>query len=144
MARHNLSTVIGFEFTRTIKKRSFWAVTLILPILVFGLGALVISANVSSANTADQQKNARFDFLYVDASGLVDPAVASSYGGKEIASSSEGWKRCRSAAPRPSSTTRPTRRSRPSRSTGPTPACSRTASTPPSRNRCWRRAWSRS
>ena len=29
MARHNLSTVIGFEFTRTIKKRSFWAVTLL-------------------------------------------------------------------------------------------------------------------
>ena len=90
MARHNLSTVITFEFTRTIKKRSFWAVTLILPILVFGLGTLIISANVSSANTADQQKNARFDFLYVDASGLVDPAIAHSYGGKEIASSSEG------------------------------------------------------
>ncbi len=90
MARHNLSTVIAFEFTRTIKKRSFWAVTLILPILVFGLGALLISANVTSANTADQQKNARFDFLYVDASGLVDPAIAHSYGGKQIASSSEG------------------------------------------------------
>ncbi|QNE34611.1 ABC transporter permease [Leifsonia shinshuensis] len=90
MARHNLSTVIGFEFTRTIKKRSFWAVTLIMPLLIFGLGALVISANASSANTADQQKNQRFDFLYVDASGLVDPATAQEYGGKQIASSSEG------------------------------------------------------
>lgn len=90
MARHNLSTVIAFEFKRTVTKRSFWVVTLILPLLVFGLGALLISANVSSANTADQQKNARFDFLYSDASGLVSPNLAREYGGKLIESQSEG------------------------------------------------------
>ncbi|WP_374006992.1 ABC transporter permease [Leifsonia sp. LS-T14] len=90
MARHNLSTVIGFEFRRTITKRRFWAITLILPILVFGLGGLIIASNVSTANTADQQKNARFEFLYADASGLVDPGIAKQYGGTEIASESEG------------------------------------------------------
>ena len=86
MARHNLSTVIGFEFRRTITKRRFWAITLIVPILVFGLGGLIIASNVSTANTADQQKNARFEFCYTDASGLVDPAIAKQYGGTEIAS----------------------------------------------------------
>ena len=90
MARHNLSTVIGFEFRRTITKRRFWAITLIIPILVFGLGGLIIASNVSTANTADQQKNARFEFLYSDASGLVNPAIAKQYGGTEIASESEG------------------------------------------------------
>lgn len=90
MARHNLSTVISFEFRRTIKKRSFWAVTLILPILVFGLGTLLIAAHVSTANTADEQRNARFDFLYADASGLIDPGLAREYGGEQIASSAEG------------------------------------------------------
>jgi len=90
MARHNLSTVIGFEFRRTITKRRFWAVTLIIPILVFGLGGLIIASNVSTAKTADQQKNARFEFLYSDASGLVDPTIAKQYGGTEISSEAEG------------------------------------------------------
>lgn len=90
MARHNLSTVIGFEFRRTITKRRFWAVTLIIPILVFGLGGLIIASNVSTANTADQQKNARFEFVYSDASGLVDAAIAKQYGGTEIKSDAEG------------------------------------------------------
>lgn len=90
MARHNLSTVIAFEFRRTVTKRRFWAITLIIPILVFGLGGLIIASNVSTANTADQQKNARFEFLYSDASGLIDPAIAKEYGGTEIASDAEG------------------------------------------------------
>jgi len=90
MARHNLSTVIAFEFRRTVTKRRFWAITLILPILVFGLGGLIIASNVSTAKTADQQKNARFEFLYSDASGLIDPGVAKEYGGTKIASDAEG------------------------------------------------------
>src|SRR5689334_21336008 len=90
MPCHNLSTVISFEFRRTITKRRFWAITLIIPILVFGLGGLIIASNVSTANTADQQKNARFEFLYSDASGLIDPAIAKEYGGTEIASEAEG------------------------------------------------------
>ncbi|WP_158863477.1 ABC transporter permease [Leifsonia sp. AG29] len=90
MARHNLSTVISFEFIRTVTKRRFWAITLIVPILVIGLGTLIVASNVSTANTADQQKNARFDFLYTDASGLVDPATATQYGGALAASDEDG------------------------------------------------------
>ncbi|WP_431220856.1 ABC transporter permease [Leifsonia xyli] len=90
MARHNLGTVIGFEFRRTVTKRRFWAITLIIPILVFGLGSLIIASNVSTANTADQQKNARFEFLYSDASGLVDATIAKQYGGTRIESEAAG------------------------------------------------------
>ena len=90
MARHNLSTVVSFEFRRTVTKRRFWAITLILPILVFGLGSLIIASNVSTAQTADKQKNERFEFLYSDASGLIDPAIAKEYGGTEIRSDAEG------------------------------------------------------
>jgi len=90
MARHNLSTVVSFEFRRTVTKRRFWAITLILPILVFGLGSLIIASNVSTAQTADKQKNERFEFLYSDASGLIDPAIAKEYAGTEIRSDAEG------------------------------------------------------
>jgi ABC-2 type transport system permease protein len=90
MARHNLRTVIAFEFRRTITKRRFWAITLIVPILAFGLGTLIVASNASTASTADQQKNARFEFLYSDASGLVDAGIAKQYGGTEITSQAEG------------------------------------------------------
>lgn len=69
-----------------------------MPILVFGLGALVIASNAATADTADQQKNARFDFLYSDASGLVDPALAREYGGQEIPSSAEGVEKAQSGS----------------------------------------------
>ena len=35
MARHNLVTVVGFEFTRTLRKPGFWIAT--LPIAVYAL-----------------------------------------------------------------------------------------------------------
>lgn len=96
MARHNLRTVIAFEFRRTVTKRSFWAITLFVPILVIALGALVIGGNASTQSSADEQKNARFEFLYTDASGLVDPSIAKQYGGTAIASESKGLEQVRS------------------------------------------------
>lgn len=90
MARHNLSTVISFEFLRTVTKRKFWAVTLIVPIFAIALITLIVASNVSTANTADQQKNARFEFQYSDASGLVDSTVAKKLGGTEVENASAG------------------------------------------------------
>ncbi|MFF1633996.1 ABC transporter permease [Leifsonia sp. NPDC058248] len=81
MAQHNLGTVISFEFLRTITKRRFWAITLFIPIVMIGLITLIVASNVSTANSADAQKNARITFIYTDASGLVDPAVAEKLGG---------------------------------------------------------------
>ena len=34
MARHNLGTVVRFEFIRTIAKRRFWVATLFVPVLL--------------------------------------------------------------------------------------------------------------
>lgn len=90
MARHNLRTVIAFEFRRAVTKRSFWAITLFVPLFVIALGALIIGGSVSSQTTADAQKNSRFEFLYTDHSGLVDPTIAKQAGGTEIRSEAEG------------------------------------------------------
>lgn len=90
MAQHNLGTVVSFEFLRTVSKRRFWAITLIVPIFAVALISLIVASNVSTANTADAQKTARFEFQYQDASGLVDPAVAQQLGGTPVESTEAG------------------------------------------------------
>src|ERR1039458_9673913 len=78
MSRHNLSTVIGFEFFRTVKKKRFWITTLAIPAALAIVFALVIISNQSTSTTAGAQKNARFSFTYT---------VAAAYGGTKTADS---------------------------------------------------------
>jgi len=81
MARHNLNTVIGFEFFRTVKKRRFWVTTLAIPVALAVVFTLLIFSNQSTSTTAEAQKNAHFSFTYTDSSGLVTDTLASTYGG---------------------------------------------------------------
>lgn len=82
MARHNLGTVIGFELTRTVKKRRFWVATLAVPALVAGLAALVVLSNESTEDAiAAQRGEGALSFVYTDSSGLVAPAAAAAFGG---------------------------------------------------------------
>jgi ABC-2 type transport system permease protein len=81
MARHNLGTVVHFEFTRTVKKRRFWIATLAIPILLGIVFGLVFASNSSTKSQADAQKHDKISFSYTDASTLVDPALAKAMGG---------------------------------------------------------------
>src|SRR5450631_192145 len=81
MARHNLNTVIGFEFFRTVKKRRFWVTTLAIPVALAVVFTLLIFSTQSTSTTAEAQKNAHFSFTYTDSSGLVTDTLASTYGG---------------------------------------------------------------
>ncbi|WP_431280261.1 ABC transporter permease [Leifsonia poae] len=90
MSQHNLGTVISFEFLRTVSKRRFWAITLFIPIVMIGLITLIAASNVSTAKTADAQKDARFSFEYTDASDLIDHNVATKFGGQLITSDAAG------------------------------------------------------
>lgn len=83
MARHNLRTVVSFEVTRTLKKKTFWISTLSVPVVLGIIIALVTLSNVSTSNSVDSQKDARLTFSYSDASGYVDPDVATVIGGTE-------------------------------------------------------------
>jgi ABC-2 type transport system permease protein len=81
MAAHNLSTVIGFEFFRTLKKKRFWIMTLAVPAAIAVIFGLIFLSGQSSSATADAQKNAQLTFKYTDASGLVTDAGAGAFGG---------------------------------------------------------------
>jgi ABC-2 type transport system permease protein len=82
-AQHNLGTVIGFEFTRTMKKRAFWIATLSIPVVMGIVFALIFLSNSSTAASADAQKTAAVSFTYTDASGLIIPEVVTAMGGRQ-------------------------------------------------------------
>lgn len=89
MARHNLSTVVSFEITRTLTKRRFWFATLIVPVIIGIVVALIVAANTSTDNSVTSQKDQKFSFSYSDASGVVDPAIVKSLGGTEASSGAD-------------------------------------------------------
>ncbi len=81
MARHNLRTVVAFEFTRTIKKRRFWIATLAIPVLLGIVFGLVFASSSATQSRSEAQKNQTLEFTYTDASGLIDPKLATAMGG---------------------------------------------------------------
>ncbi|WP_233200495.1 hypothetical protein [Cryobacterium sp. M15] len=62
-------------------KRKFWFITLLVPIAIGIVIALVSLGNSTAASTINAQSDARLTFTYSDASGYVDPAVATALGG---------------------------------------------------------------
>ncbi len=84
MARHNLGTVVSFEVTRTLKKKQFWLTTLLVPVAIGIVIALIVISNTTTGTRVDSQADATFAFTYSDASGLVDPAVATAFGGTRV------------------------------------------------------------
>lgn len=89
MARYNLGTVVSFEVTRTLTKRRFWIATLIVPVVIGIVVALVVGASSSTDNSVASQKDQKFSFTYSDASGIVDPAIMRAAGGEEATSPDE-------------------------------------------------------
>lgn len=85
MAAHNLSTVVGFEFFRTLKKKRFWITTLAVPVVLAIVFGLVVISGVSSGMASIAQKNAHLTFRFTDSSGLVTDAGAHKFGGTRTA-----------------------------------------------------------
>jgi ABC-2 type transport system permease protein len=81
MNRHNFRNVISFEVVRTLTKRRFWISTLIVPLMIGLVAALIVLSNSSTKQAVDLQKTAKFTFVYTDKSGYVDPAIVGAFGG---------------------------------------------------------------
>ncbi|MBN2405325.1 MAG: ABC transporter permease [Coriobacteriia bacterium] len=84
MARHNMGTIVSFEVKRTLSKTGFWIATLVVPVIMGAVIALIVVSNTSAAAGADQQARAQFTFTYSDASEYVIPAVAEAFGGISV------------------------------------------------------------
>ena len=83
--RHNLGTVISFEFRRTVSKPRFWLISLSVPLLIAVVVGLIALSGQTTAQRVESQDSASVTFTYTDASGLIDPALAKAAGGTPVA-----------------------------------------------------------
>lgn len=84
MRRHNLGTVVRFEFTRTVLKPKFWLISLSVPLLIAVVVGLITISSQTTADRADSQDKQSVTFTYTDASGLIDAKVAAAAGGSPV------------------------------------------------------------
>lgn len=75
---HNLGTVIAFEFTRTIKKPSFWIATLSLPLMIAILFAIIFYSGQSAMQRSEELGKESFSVQYIDDSSVISKEVAQS------------------------------------------------------------------
>jgi ABC-2 type transport system permease protein len=87
---HNLSTVIHFEVTRTLKKKSFWIMALGFPVLIMAIFVIIFLSNQSTSDAIGQLKTQSFSIEVTDESGLVNPALLSALGAETITSKAQG------------------------------------------------------
>lgn len=76
-----MRTIVAFEATRTLTRAGFWIATLVVPLIMGVVIALVVLSSSPAAEGGGQQSDAGFSFAYSDASGYVDPLVVAAFGG---------------------------------------------------------------
>lgn len=87
---HNLGTVIRFEVTRMLKKKSFWLAALAIPLAVGLVGLIIFFANKTTSDVGKQLSSERYSLGITDDSKLLAPALVTSLEAKIIASKTEG------------------------------------------------------
>lgn len=84
MGQHNLRTVVRFEFLRTLKKKSFWITTLIVPVAIGIVFSLVSFSGASASKSVSAQQRAPISFAYLDESGLISDKLGKESGGTRV------------------------------------------------------------
>lgn len=77
---HNLSTVLRFEITRTLKKKSFWIMAFGFPIMFAAIFGIIFLSNVSTDKAAEKLKEQKFSLMVTDDSGLLNPTLIKGFG----------------------------------------------------------------
>lgn len=87
---HNLATVFRFEVTRTLKKKSFWLLSLLFPVAIGGVGLVVYFSSQATQKASDETAKQHFSFEIFDQSHEVKPALVGLLHGKIVASKDQG------------------------------------------------------
>lgn len=86
----NLSTVIRFEITRALKRKSFWVVAISFPLLMAAIFGIVFLSNQSTDAAAEELQKQKFSIVITDVSGLISPALLDNIGATTISSKEAG------------------------------------------------------
>ncbi|MBO9577327.1 MAG: ABC transporter permease [Microbacteriaceae bacterium] len=77
--------VLRFEVARALRKKAFWIGALALPVIIGVIGLVQFLGAQSAQQAAEEQAKAGFEFVYLDASGVVDARLATELGGAPAA-----------------------------------------------------------
>lgn len=80
---YNLGTVFGFEVMRTLKKRSFWVMAALFPLLAGVIFGIVYFSNQATDKAAHATQNQRFSLVVTDDSGLIRKGLLARLGATE-------------------------------------------------------------
>jgi ABC-2 type transport system permease protein len=87
---HNLTTVIRFEITRTLKKKSFWIAALSVPAILGFVGLIIFFSNKASDEQAQNLASEQYSLGITDDSQLLSPELLKATNATPIASQAEG------------------------------------------------------
>lgn len=87
---HNLGNVFNFEMTRTLKKKSFWIVSLLFPIMAGVIAGVIYFSNQATDSASKKSSQERFSLEVSDPSHLVNPLLLRSLGAKQATSKAAG------------------------------------------------------
>jgi ABC-2 type transport system permease protein len=87
---HNLRTVIRFEITRTLKKKSFWIAALSIPVIGVFIGLIIFFANKTSDEQAQNLASERYSIGITDESHTIPKTTLQSIGATTFATQTDG------------------------------------------------------
>lgn len=74
---HNLKTVFKFEVLRTLKKKSFWIMALVFPLMMASVLGIVVASNKATEDATKKMQQATFSMQITDNSHLLDTRILS-------------------------------------------------------------------
>ncbi|MGE5312486.1 MAG: ABC transporter permease [Acidobacteriota bacterium] len=77
---HNLGTVFGFEVIRTLKKKSFWIMALLFPVLMGVVFGIVFFSNQATEDAVKNMEKQSFSAVVMDESQLVSSDMITALG----------------------------------------------------------------
>lgn len=87
---HNLGTVFRFEIRRTLKKKSFWIISLLFPIGISAAAGIIYFSNQATDNASEQTAKEHFSFEVLDKSHQVSPRLIAAFKGNVVANKDQG------------------------------------------------------
>jgi ABC-2 type transport system permease protein len=87
---HNLGTVFRFEIIRTLKKKSFWIMSLAFPIIIAAVFAIIFFSNQATSKAAATTQKQHFSLAVTDESHIITPSLLSEIHAQTVSSKQDG------------------------------------------------------
>ena len=81
---HNLGTVMRFEISRTLKKKSFWIMAFGFPVMFGVIAGIIYFSNKATDDASKDIEKQKFSFVVSDESGVIKPAIVNAMTGSVV------------------------------------------------------------